>query len=279
MNEQTTPIPAGHPAFATPAHLIQMAIQSGNLEIVREMLALQREHDALMRERDAYEARKAFEAAMAAAAAEMPTIVKDVSVDFTSSRTGQRTAYKHEDLGRMLELVRPVLAKHGLSVRWRTEVAENSRIKVTCRVVHAAGHYEENSLPGAPDESGQKNPMQAMGSGLSYLQRYTFRASIGLAASRDDDARSTGEPIIDRNATITPEQVEQIDALCGAIEDDRVRDKVLARCEVQLLQEIRAIDFKRVIDWLKAKKQGEVELAEKLAQAKAAAENNEGAAQ
>ena len=49
------------------------------------------------------------------------------------------------------------------------------------------------------DDSGNKNSIQAVGSTTTYLQRYTLKAALGLAASDDDDGRSTtvGDPVSD----------------------------------------------------------------------------------
>jgi hypothetical protein len=55
---------------------------------------------------------------------------------------------------------------------------------------------EETTLPGMPDLSGNKNPIQAIGSAVTYLQRYTLKAALGLTVSKeeDDDARSADTP-------------------------------------------------------------------------------------
>jgi hypothetical protein len=44
------------------------------------------------------------------------------------------------------------------------------------------------------DQTGNKNPIQALGSAVSYLQRYSVLCLLGLAcADADDDGRSTPE--------------------------------------------------------------------------------------
>jgi len=178
--EPSTPAPVG---AITPMEMLSRAVSSGaSVEVMERLLALQERYEA-------NEARRAFDAAMADAKSEIPTIFKNRAVDFTSAKG--RTNYRHEDLGEIAKTVDPILAKHGLSYRFRTEV-EGAAVKVTCIVSHRDGHAEHNTLSASRDESGNKNSIQAVGSTITYLQRYTLKAALGLAASADDDGRASG---------------------------------------------------------------------------------------
>jgi len=156
---------------------------------------------------EANQARKAFDEAMAAAKAEIPVIGKNRLVDYTSQKG--RTSYRHEDLGEIARTVDPILAKWGLSYRYRTE-QENGNVKVTCIVSHRDGHYEENSLSAGSDQTGNKNSIQAIGSTTTYLQRYTLKSALGLAASYDDDGALAAK---DDGKTITDKQCDELLAL------------------------------------------------------------------
>lgn len=136
---------------------------------------------------EAMKARKAFDASMALAHAELKTINKGRTVDFTSNKG--RTNYKYEDLGQVIQALAP-LASHGFSWRWRTNSDKPGLIAVTCILSHALGHSEETTLTCQSDVSGNKNDIQAIGSAVTYLQRYTLKAACGVAASVDDDAQS-----------------------------------------------------------------------------------------
>jgi ERF superfamily len=134
-------------------------------------------------------AKQAFDNAIAQAKGAIPTIVKNRSVDYTTAKG--RTAYRYEDFAAVAATVDPVLARHGLSYRFRS-AQEGPRLKVTCRVSHADGYGEDTSLEAVTDTSGSKNDLQAIGSAVTYLQRYTLKLALGLAASNDDDAQSFG---------------------------------------------------------------------------------------
>ena len=162
---------------ANPLELLSRAVMGGAApETLEKLLALQERWERS-------QARKAFDVAIAAAKAEIPTIKKNREVSFGAGKT----AYRHEDLAEIERTVVGPLSKHGLSYRFRTAVTDKL-IVVTCIISHRDGHFEENSLPGPADTSGSKNAIQAIGSACTYLQRYTLKAALGLSASHDDDA-------------------------------------------------------------------------------------------
>lgn len=240
-----------NPAFATPNAMLMHALQSGApIELIRDLMTLKRDHEA-------DEARKAFAAAKAAAFADLPAIIKTEKADF-EIRGGGRKSYAFEDLGKVLEAVRPVLGKHGLSVSWRSTVSEGGAIVVTCVLEHGLGHREENSLPAPRDESGNKNYIQSIGSTLSYLQRYTLKIGLGLAASRDDDG-SASKAGAGPQGTISPEQASQIDALLGELHDPKAREKVLRFAQAPSVGEIAAALHERTLTWLRSKKIAEID--------------------
>lgn len=141
-----------------------------------------------MKERmDANNARISFARALSQARAEIPPIIKEATVDFTSQKG--RTHYQHETLAGIAKAIDPILARYGISYRFRTDQG-NGGVRVTCIVQHSDGHAEETTLTGAPDQSGSKNGFQAVGSAVTYLQRYTLKAALGLSAEVDDDAQA-----------------------------------------------------------------------------------------
>lgn len=178
-------VPAFPVASVTPMQLVERAMAAGNLDLVEKFMALQERWEAT-------QARKAFVAAISAAKAEIKPILKKQEVDFTSSRG--RTNYEHEGLADIAEHIDPILAKNGLSYRYRPK-QDSKILTITCIVEHRDGHSEETSLFGPNDESGNKNAIQSVGSTATYLQRYTLKLALGLAAAKDDDGRgAVGAP-------------------------------------------------------------------------------------
>lgn len=160
----------------TPVELLKIAVSQGaNIEQLTKLMDLQERWER-------NEARKAFVVAMNAFKADPPEISKNKHVKF-----GQ-TEYDHATLDHVCDAVTKGLSKHGISHRWKVDQAE-SIIRVTCVLTHDLGHSEETTLQGAADTSGSKNSIQAIGSTVTYLQRYTLLAATGLAATNDTDGK------------------------------------------------------------------------------------------
>lgn len=148
-----------------------------------------------MRERmQAQAAKAAYDNAIAEAKAEIPPIIKSGVVDYTN-KDGKRTQFIHETLDGIAKIIDPILSKHGLSYRFRSNQGSGN-VTVTCVVAHRDGYAEETSLSGAPDASGSKNPYQAVGSAVTYLQRYTLKLALGLSASKDTDGNISDQGTI-----------------------------------------------------------------------------------
>lgn len=225
----------------TPMDMVNRAVSNGaSIEVVEKLMALHERWEA-------NQARKAFDEAMAAAKAEIPIIFKSREVDFTSAKG--RTHYRYEDLAEIAKTVNPILSKHGLSYRFRTTSNANEPVSVTCIVSHRLGYSEENTLSAGRDESGNKNSIQAVGSTLTYLQRMTLKAALGLAASADDDGQSSeGEASL-----ISEEQHDKLLALIDEVGNGNVE----AFCKYFHLEAVAALpaaQFERAVAALESKR-------------------------
>lgn len=170
-------------ALITPMSMLEKAVVAGaDMEVIERLMDLQERWDAK-------QARKAFDEAMANAKAEIPTITKNRAVDFTTQKG--RTNYRYEDLESVASAVGPVLSKFGLSYRYRATSNVNEPVTVTCIISHRAGHFEELTLAAGRDDSGNKNSIQAISSTMTYLQRISLKAALGLAVSNDDDGQTS----------------------------------------------------------------------------------------
>ncbi len=191
-------------SILTPMDMLNRAVETGaNIEVLTKLMDLQERWEK-------NQARKAFDEAMATAKAAIPLIRKNRTVDFTSTKG--RTHYRHEDLAEIANTVSPILSENGLSYRFRTSALPNEPIVVTCIVTHRMGHFEETTLSGPRDDSGNKNAIQQVGSTLTYLQRMTLKAALGLAAAEDDDGKkseSGSEPITQEQASRVMALIEE----------------------------------------------------------------------
>lgn len=226
------------PLFAiTPLAMLSQAVERGaSPDTIERLMGL---HERF----EAHQARKAFDNAMAQAKAEIPVILK--KRDITLGSGSRRNAYRYEDLAEIARTVNPILSRHGLSYRFRTS-AEDDRVTVTCIVSHSDGHAEENQITAAKDESGGKNAIQAIGSALTYLQRMTLKASLGLAAAEDDDGQATG--------TQLPIDGDQIREILTLLKQSGTSKAALLRFfKIEALPDLPAIKFRQATDMLTAK--------------------------
>lgn len=229
----------------TPMDMIDRALASNaNPDTLEKLLALQERWEA-------NQARKAFDEAMASAKADFQPIITNRRVAFESKKGGAGTNYKFEDLAQIERQIGPILSKHGLSYRYAVEAEPDQPVRVTCVVSHRDGHSERTSLSAGRDQSGNKNSIQAIGSTVTYLQRYTLKAALGLAVAHDDDA-ARAEETAEEARTITEEQRDQLQQLL-----DDTRSDVAAFCQIgkiNSLMEMPAGEFADAVRLLEQKK-------------------------
>jgi hypothetical protein len=113
--------------------------------------------------------------ALAAAQAEMTNPTK------TKTANAGKYIYRYADLAEVIDHVRPVLGKHGLSFTQLTVYGEGRNQLVT-RLFHKSGQYLDSTYP-LPVSAGA----QEMGSAITYARRYSLCAILGIAAEADDD--------------------------------------------------------------------------------------------
>lgn len=202
VESTAAPVPVVQPA--DPMQMLAIAIERGaSMDQLQKLMDLQERWER-------NQARKAFDAAIAAAKAEIKPIVKKREVDFTTQKG--RTNYKYEDFALIASEVDPILSKHGLSYRYRAR-QDGNKLTVTCILAHRDGHSEETELTAFNDESGNKNSIQGIGSAATYLQRYTLKLALGLAAAKDDDAQKAGvEFITEKQAADLQAKAEEVGA-------------------------------------------------------------------
>jgi hypothetical protein len=178
---------------------------------------------------------------MAAFKAEPLSVKKDQEVGYGN------TSYTHASLAAVVDAVVAALSKHGLSHRWETK-QDGEQITVSCIITHELGHCEHTTLSAGPDKSGSKNAIQAVGSTVTYLQRYTLMAATGLAAHEmDDDARGASPA-----ETLSAAMIEQIEKLIVEVKADR--PKFLKWAKAESIEAIPAKSYAACVRMLEKKR-------------------------
>lgn len=159
----------------TPGYLLELAITKDlDVDKLQKLLELQRSWQA-------DNARKEFFAALSDFQNQCPDLRKNKEVNFGNGKA----AYHYAPLADIDRQIKKLMRECGLAKRW--EIEDNKEdIKVTCLITHIAGHTEKTTMQGNPDTSGGKNAIQARGSVIEYMKRYTLIGSLGLTTADND---------------------------------------------------------------------------------------------
>jgi hypothetical protein len=226
-------------AVVTPMQMLQVAMERGaDLDRLQQLMDLQQRWEA-------NEARKAYVAAMAAFKANPPEILKGKHVKFTTARG--TTEYDHATLADVCGAATKGLADVGISHRWDI-TQEGGKVTVTCAMTHSLGHSERVAMTATADDSGGKNAIQAIGSTVTYLQRYTLLAATGLAARDMDDDGRGAEPA----ETISAHQVADLEALIEDVGANKAA--FLKYLKVDSLDQIHAKAYRTAVAALENKR-------------------------
>lgn len=181
----TQPALPGLEQYQRSTSIIEYAIERGaGIDTIERLIALKEREDE-------NQARRAFNVAFADFKAEAVTLTRTKQVT-----DGPLKGKKHVELGEIIKVATPALAKHGLSISWKLTKDSPEWMEVTCVLRHIAGHSESVSMGGAPDTGPGRNAIQARGSAKTYLERYTATAILGLAPEDEDTDGVTPAQVI-----------------------------------------------------------------------------------
>lgn len=160
----------------------------------------------MKREEEDRQAERAYNAAMAAAQAELIPVARKQLNDQTKS--------KYADLAAIAKAALPIIHKHGFGIICSEfQSSKPDHLGIALKVTHAAGHSErhEFNIPYAgAGLRGNANmtPTHAYASTVSYGRRYAECCVFNIATA-DDDGNAAGGKTAEK---ITEQQVEELSA-------------------------------------------------------------------
>ena len=114
----------------------------------------------------------------------------DESTDYIT-KTGKRINFKYASLKEIMKTVRPVLAKHGISIMQEPKM-DGNKVSITTTLLHSSGEY----ITFEPTIMNASSPMaQEIGSAITYGRRYSVSAVLGLGAEDDDDGNAAQDGV------------------------------------------------------------------------------------
>ncbi len=169
---------------------------------------------------------------------------------------------KYANLGTFIEASRPGLSKHGLAVFHRQEISEDGQNILVCTLAHSSGQYIESRYRVIPP----KNDIQALGSYMTYLRRYSYVAICGLADTDDDGETAVSEtrdtyakgtalntkysPKEESYETISKDQIDEMEYELAQYPD--VTEQILEALKIQSIADIPKSKYRPAITRVRA---------------------------
>lgn len=117
------------------------------------------------------------------------------------TKTGSTYSYRYAPLDEVLNIIRPLLSKNGLSVL-QSPINESGAISLTTTLLHNSGEWLE--YPPLKLKAEADTP-QGIGSAITYARRYTLSSILGMSSEDDNDANGGDHKL----ETDKPEPLEQ----------------------------------------------------------------------
>lgn len=120
-----------------------------------------------------------------------------------TGQIGQNRNYKYADLATVIDTLRPVFTKYGISTLQRPMHCDDG-VRVQTMLLHTSGEWITDGGIHVP---AAKNDAQGYGSAMTYARRYGLLAMGGIATEDDDGKAASKPPAI---TTASDEQKELI---------------------------------------------------------------------
>ena len=150
--------------------------------------------------------------------------------DTVKSKDGY--GYKYSDLHSVLDVARPLLAKHKLALSQLLE--DSAEDSVTCEsiLMHASGQWISGRLSMPVTVGKGMTAAQAYGSASTYCRRYSTAAIIGITQQDDDGSSGRTQQGSVEEKTISSTQQAALQKLLTETDTD----------ELKLCQHIAGVD-------------------------------------
>jgi hypothetical protein len=126
-------------------------------------------------------------AEIASALSAFQSAVEDVQKDAEGHN------YRYATLPAILQLIRPLMGAHGLSLT-QFPIDNAGHVGVVSRLMHSSGEWMEDTFLLPVVESRGMSSSQAAGSVITYVRKYAAAAILGI--SQEDSDGEVEEPVI-----------------------------------------------------------------------------------
>lgn len=158
------------------------------------------------------QAQKEFDTAYRTMQPEIPRISKRGIIKNKGGNEQSRYS-KYEDIRKVVD---PIMRRYGFTFHPHTEWPSTGVLEVVGVLEHEGGGKRESRFRTTADESGGKNAIQGLGSGVSYGKRYTLIDLLAIVCEgQDDDGKAHGEAQQKRQAPAGVVDVQPVERAAG----------------------------------------------------------------
>lgn len=119
---------------------------------------------------------------LAAAQIAIQSEIQDISKD------AKGYGYNYTSFDKLVQYLRPLLTKHGISFI-QMPIGNDNEVGLTTLYMHAeSGEWVSNSIACPIVESRGMNQYQSIGCAITYFRRYSLSSFVGIASEDDTDA-------------------------------------------------------------------------------------------
>lgn len=172
----------------------------------------------------------------------------------------QGYGYRYTDLASILDQVKPVLSKNGLTIVQTASDDGNGKVGVSTLLLHESGEFISDTLRLPIPEMKGTTATQAAGAAITYARRYSLSAMLNIASDEDTDASnkngSSKAPVSNqpKNTTTytgkaTDKQVQLMAILLKQKGEER-KNKIYQDYQVSSIKELTTKQASESIEWL-----------------------------
>ncbi len=165
---------------------------------------------------------------------------------------------KYAPLSDVLNAVRPILSKNGLSVL-QSPSGDGEHIIVTTTLIHSSGEWIES-----PELvlKADKATAQGAGSAITYARRYAISAILGISSEDDDDGNEAEKQAPTKKevkSEISENQIKRLFAIASSkgISKEVIDTRIKADYKKDSSKELNKKEYEDLVKRLEAIKIGE----------------------
>lgn len=187
---------------------------------------------------------------LASALSSLQGEVKDVNKD----KKGY--GYQYADLSQILEIARPLLAKHGLALS-QFPGSAGEKVTIDSILMHKSGQWISGVIEMQAEQGKGMSKAQSVGSVITYARRYAAAAILGIAQT-DDDA-SINQPVPKANQRLIPVPKQAIKEPQSTISQEEI--EISEKTRLLLIGKLSAsnVPDEAVEKWLEKAKAASIE--------------------